>query len=246
MRIKICIEYNGTEYVGWQKQKNGRSIQEEIEKSLKLIFKKNIAVFGAGRTDSGVHAINQVAHFDVDYNYDLEKLQASMNFFLKESYNSISIVKLKKVSKKFHARFSARKKIYVYKILNRKIISPFLNGQSWFIPYHLNLKTMKIASTKFLGEKDFSSFRSKDCQSLKSIRTLNNITLKKLKDEIIIKFHAKSFLHNQVRIIVGSLVNVVRGFWKPEKINEIFEKKNRSFAGPTAPAKGLYLEKILY
>ncbi len=246
MRLKICIEYDGTSYVGWQKQQNGRSIQEEVEKCLKKIFKQDISIFGAGRTDAGVHAINQVAHFDINNNLDLNSVLASMNFFLRKNKNSISILNIKKVSKNFHARFSVKKKVYAYKILNRKSQSPLSSGKSWFIPYFIDLEAMENASKFLLGENDFNAFRSKNCQSTKSIRTINQINFKKLKDEIVIRILAKSFLHNQVRIIVGSLINVGRGHWEPVKLHQILKKKDRTFAGPTAPAEGLYLEKVLY
>lgn len=246
MRIKLIIEYDGTNYVGWQKQKNGRSVQEEIESSIRQILKQKVDIFVAGRTDSGVHALNQVAHFDIDKRLELKKFTSSLNFFLHKSENTISIISSSKVNSDFHSRFSAKSRTYLYKILNRKSPSPILNKRSWLIPYSLNIESLRNAKAFLEGQHDFNSFRSSQCQAKNSIRKIDKIKIIKKKHEIHFSFTAKSFLHNQVRIIVGSLVNVGRGYWRERKILEILEKKSRACAGPTAPAEGLYLEKVRY
>ena len=246
MRIKLTIEYDGTNYVGWQKQKNGISVQEEIEKCLKKLLKDKISIYVAGRTDSGVHALEQVAHFDTIEKIEPKKISSGLNYYLKSSKNSISIINSKKVSNSFHSRFSAKKRTYLYKILNRKSPSPILQNKTWWIPYKLDLDKMKDASEFFIGKNDLNSFRSQNCQAKNSIRSIDTLNIIKKKDIIFFSISAKSFLHNQVRIIIGSLINVGRGYWDAKKIKEIIEIKKRSAAGPTAPAEGLYLEKIKY
>ena len=246
MRVKLCIEYDGTNYVGWQKQKTGLSVQNEIEISLKKIFKKEIALFVAGRTDSGVHAKEQVAHFDIDSKIKPSKISSAINFYLKRSNNRISILKSCEVDDSFHSRFSARKRTYFYRILNRKSPSPLLLNRTWFVPYNLNVYDMLEASKYLIGKHDFNSFRSSQCQAKNSIRSLDEINILRKEDEIHFSISARSFLHNQVRIIVGSLVNIGRKYWKKDKIKEILAQKLRASAGPTAPPHGLYLKKISY
>jgi tRNA pseudouridine38-40 synthase len=246
MRIKLFIEYDGTNYVGWQKQKKGISIQNEIEICLKKLFKKEITLYVAGRTDSGVHAKEQVAHFDIDSKIKPSKISSAINFYLKESNNTISILESQKVDELFHSRFSARKRTYFYRILNRKSPSPLLINRTWFVPYSLDVSVMLEASKSLIGKHDFNSFRSSQCQAKNSIRSLEEINILRKEDEIHFSISARSFLHNQVRIIVGSLVNIGRKYWQKDKLNEILAKKSRTSAGPTAPPHGLYLEKISY
>ncbi|MDC3091450.1 tRNA pseudouridine(38-40) synthase TruA [Rickettsiales bacterium] len=246
MRIKLLIEYDGTNYVGWQKQKKGISVQKEIETCLKKLFNKEIVLFVAGRTDSGVHAMGQVAHFDIHSQINPSKISSAINFYLNESDNNISILESKEVDKSFDSRFSAKKRTYFYRILNRKSPSPLLINRAWFVPYYLDTNDMLEASKYLIGKHDFNSFRSSQCQGKNSIRSIDEITILRKGDEIHFSISAKSFLHNQVRIIVGSLVNVGRKFWKKDKIKEVLMQKIRTKAGPTAPSHGLYLEKISY
>jgi len=246
-RIKIIIEYDGSDYVGWQNQKNGKSIQGEIEKALLEFFNEKIKLSGAGRTDSGVHAVGQVAHFDIDKKLiDPEKLHKSINYILSKHKNRISILKSSFESDNFHSRFSARKKKYTYKILNRSIKSFLYEKKAWFIPTKLDLEKMIKASSFFIGKVDFNAFRSTHCQASQSVRSIEKIIIKKSKEIIHINFLGKSFLHNQVRIMVGTLVNVGRGKIEVEKGQEILESRDRTKAGPTAPPHGLYLEKVIY
>ncbi len=245
-RIKLLIEYDGTDYVGWQKQKNGKSIQEEIEICLRELFQQEVSIHVAGRTDAGVHAFGQVAHFDINKKFDIKRLNLALNNFLKKRKNKITILKCKKVSDSFHARFSAKKKIYLYKILNRSTNSHLLEKRVWFFPSNLNITAMRESSLPLVGNHDFSAFRSTDCQAKKTIRSIDSIRISKRKDLVEIRVRGKSFLHNQVRIIVGTLVRVGNGFWNTRKIKEIINSKDRKNAGPTAPPEGLYLEKIFY
>jgi len=246
-RIRLLIEYNGTDYVGWQRQKNGRSIQQEIENCLEKIFKKKIILYVAGRTDSGVHALGQVAHFDVlDEKIQINKLHFAINDILKKENNTITILESKIEDKLFHSRFSAKKKTYLYRILNRKTRSHLLKNRVWFLPANLDLKKMKESSELLVGKHNFNAFRSVHCQAETSIRSIKKITMKKKENIIDIRVSGKSFLHNQVRIIVGTLINVGKGKWDEKKICEILKSKDRKEAGETAPSCGLYLEKIFY
>ena len=246
MIIKLLIEYDGTNYCGWQKQKNGVSIQGEIEKSLNKIFNKEINIFVAGRTDAGVHAIGQVAHFDMNLDFKFSKILPALNHHLAKNNNKIIIKKTYKENKNFHSRFSAKERIYEYRIINRKTPRPLEFNREWHIPYFLDIFKMEKAAKLLTGKHDFNGFRSGQCQSSSSIRSIKSIDLKKVGYKITITFRAKSYLHNQVRIMMGSLVNVGRNFWDTEQIKKILNTKKRIDAGPTAPPYGLYLKKIIY
>ena len=246
-RIKLKIEYDGTEYVGWQAQRNGVSIQGEIEESLKQIFNQEIKLYVAGRTDAGVHALSQVAHFDIEnLSIETEKIFKALNFFLKKKKNKITILESKIANKGFHSRFSVKKKHYLYQILNRNTQSYIYENKVWFIPQKINIERMKNASEYFLGKNDLNAFRSVDCQANSSIRTIDEIKIKKESDFVKFRISGKSFLHNQVRIMVGTLIQVGKEILKERDIKRIIQSKDRKNAGPTAPASGLYLEKIIY
>ena len=246
-RIKLKIEYDGTNYVGWQVQRNGASIQGEIEDSLKKIFNQEIKLYVAGRTDAGVHALSQVAHFDIErLSIKTENIFMALNFFLKKKKNKITILESRIVNKNFHSRFSAKKKYYLYKILNRNTQSFIHENKVWFIPQKINIERMKNASEYFLGKNDLNAFRSVDCQANSSIRTIDEIKIKKESDFVKFRISGKSFLHNQVRIMVGTLIQVGKEILQERDIKKIIQSKDRKNAGPTAPASGLYLEKIIY
>ena len=246
-RIKLIIEYDGSNYVGWQIQKSGKSIQEEIEKCLKKLFKKNIRLYVAGRTDAGVHALHQVAHFDIDkIEFEISKIAFALNHLLVKSKNSIVILKSEKVSGLFDSRFSVKKKTYLYRILNRQIPSAIISNKAWFVPKEIDIENLKELSKPLIGKFDFNAFRSKHCQSKTSIRSIKHIKIKKVNDCIELRIIGKSFLHNQVRIIVGTLIKISLDNGDAKKIIKILRSKDRKNAGPTAPAHGLYLEKIKY
>lgn len=246
-RIKLTIEYDGSDYVGWQRQQNGRSIQEEIEICLNKLFNSKIKIYVSGRTDAGVHAFGQIAHFDVEKSHiEIKKISNALNYLLKKSKNKITILKSEKVSSMFHSRFSVKKKIYLYKIFNRSTPSFILENRVWHFPRLLNTSNMKEASQVLIGKNDFNAFRSINCQAKTSVRSLEAIKIKKNKFNIEIRVFGKSFLHNQVRIITGTLVNVGIGKWDYKRVLEILKSKDRTKAGPTAPSCGLYLEKVTY
>jgi len=243
-KYKIIIEYDGTQFVGWQKQENGNSIQQSIEKAIEKITSEKVNVFGAGRTDSGVHAMGQAAHFDISKNISLDTIRDGVNQQLRPL--PISILKVEKAEEKFHARFSAILRCYKYNIINRRSPLTLNKNFAWGVFKKLDINRMREATNFFVGEYDFNAFRSIDCQSKTSIKTIQSCNLENNNDNILINISAKSFLHSQVRIIVGTLVEVGKGKIEPQEIKKIIESKDRSRAGPTAPAHGLYLIKVEY
>ena len=247
-RYKLTIEYNGTNFIGWQKQKKGFSIQGTIEKAAKNFLQSEVDITVAGRTDAGVHADAQVAHLDIFKKLKIKNILFGLNFYLsKEKFGEdISIKKVNKVDANFNARFSAKKKIYKYKIYNNKSRSPMHAFNTWWVSQKLNIVDMKKASKYLLGNHDFSSFRASGCQSLSPIKTLDKIAIIKKKNIITLTFTARSFLYNQVRIMTGTLKDVGSGLINPEALKKILQKKKRASSGITAPSKGLTLYKVYY
>ena len=242
---QIIVEYLGSNYVGWQYQKNGVSIQSLIEKGLSKVLKSKVKINGSGRTDAGVHATGQSANFFSEKKI-INKFQFlnSTNFFLKDT--DISIIDLKKKKKDFHARHSAKKKNYKYIIINRETHSPIFKKRSWQIKKKLNLFKMKKGIKFFLGTHNFSAMRSSSCTAKSPIRTISKAHIKKKNDRIVLTFQSKSFLQKQVRSMVGCLKYVGEGKWKPEKIRFVINSKKRNLCAPPAPPDGLYLEKVFY
>jgi tRNA pseudouridine38-40 synthase len=247
IRVKLLIEYDGSEYVGWQSQKNGRSVQGEIEYALRKIFNRKLRLYVAGRTDAGVHAFGQVAHFDLENTtIDQKRIFKAINFFLKERKNKITILNSEFMKENFHSRFSVKKKIYLYKIHNRETVSHLLTKRVWHFPQKVDINKIKKGSKILIGKYDFNAFRSSNCQAKTSIRTIDEIKVKKEKECIEFRVCGKSFMHNQVRIIVGTLLKIGIKQIDENNLKEILMSKDRRNAGPTAPAYGLYLEKIIY
>jgi len=244
-RYQILIEYDGTSFIGWQIQPKGKSIQKLIQVKLSKLLKEKIKLVGSGRTDSGVHAIEQSAHFDTKKKIEnLNKFLKSLNFFLNPSL--ISISKIKKKNLFFHARFSAKQRVYKYIILNRNI-SPILEkNRGWHISKKLNLELMRKGSKILLGEHDFSTFRASSCNAKSPIKKIEFIRIKKVKDKIEIKFISQSFLQQQVRSMVGCLKYLAEKKWNLKKFEKVFKSKQRNLCAPPAPAHGLFLEKIIY
>lgn len=242
---QIIIEYDGTNFVGWQKQKNGHSIQQTIEKILTKILKEKIILYGSGRTDAGVHAEGQSANFSLKSKINNKySFLNSVNFFLNKK--KISILKINEKKLDFHARFSAKKREYKYLIINRIAPSSLEFNRAWHIKTNLNLKLMKKATNLLKGKKDFSTFRSSSCNAKSPIKTLDEAKVKKLGDKIIIIFKSKSFLQQQVRSMVGCLKYVGEDKWNLKKFRTIIKSKKRANCAPPAPAHGLYLSKVSY
>jgi len=242
---QILIEYDGTNFVGWQRQKNGISIQGSIEKVLKKLLKQKVILYGSGRTDSGVHANEQSAHFNsINKIKDNNKFLNSINFFLNKK--KISILNIKKRNKLFHSRYSAKMRIYKYIIINRKSPLSLDFNRAWYVRNILDLNLIKKASKLLLGTKDFSMFRSSSCGANSPIRTIKSIEIKKEKEKIIFFFKSKSFLQQQVRSMVGCLKYVGEKKWNLTKFRKYVNLKKRSNCAPPAPSCGLYLFKVLY
>ena len=242
---QIIIEYLGTNYVGWQIQKNGVSIQSLVQRALNKTLKSKIKINGSGRTDAGVHALAQSANFFfINKIEDKFKFLNTINYFLKK--NSISILNLKKRNKNFHARHSAKKRLYEYIICNRTGNLTIDKNRSWLVKKKLDLKKMKKAINYFYGTHNFSAFRAASCSAKSPIRTISKVNIKKGGDKIIVTFESKSFLQKQVRSMVGCLKYVGENKWKPEKIKHIIVSKKRKLCAPPAPADGLYLSNVIY
>ena len=244
-RYQILIEYLGTHFVGWQIQKKGNSIQKVIQSILSNLLKEKIILHGSGRTDAGVHALEQSAHFDVKNKIkNIDKLIKSLNFFLNKKM--ISIINIKKKNLNFHARYSATERSYIYLIQNRFSPSTVNKDREWHIRKKLDLNLIKKGSKKLIGTHNFSTFRASNCNAKSSVRTINKIIITKSKNRIKLKFKSKSFLKNQVRSMVGCLKYLGEKKWNLKKFEDVFKKKNRKNVAPPAPACGLYLEKIIY
>ena len=246
MRYKITIEYDGTNLVGWQKQKDGASVQEFLEKAVAGFSHQQVEIFGAGRTDAGVHALGQVAHFDLDSRLSEYKMQESLNALLRELQAPVAVLKTEIVDENFHARFSAVGRGYIYRILNRRGASPLRINRVWQVTYPLNLEAMRKGSSCLLGNHDFSSFRGSGCQALSPVKTLDKLDIEQHGDEIIFTVEARSFIYHQVRNMVGTLAEVGSGKLAPEDVKRILEARDRTQAGISAPAYGLYLNKVMY
>ncbi|WDM84887.1 tRNA pseudouridine(38-40) synthase TruA [Ehrlichia sp. JZT12] len=245
MRYKITIEYNGSNFIGWQRQKDlPNSIQEIIEEAIFKFSQQRVILYVAGRTDAGVHALGQVAHFDLTTDLDTYVIRNAINCHL--APHAIAILSVEKTDDKFHARFSAKKRHYLYKIINR--YSPLVldYNRAWLVRTPLNVENMIQAVEYIKGNHDFSSFRGKHCQSKSTIKTIDNLQIIQNNQSIDIYIAALSFLHHQVRIIAGTLVECGKNNFPPEYIKNIIEAKNRSYAGMTAPSCGLYFVKVDY
>lgn len=242
--IKLLIEYDGTNYLGWQIQRRGPTIQGMIEEKLKLIAKEEIHLIGSGRTDAGVHAMAQVANFKTNTSIDVNSLKRALNSLLPKD---ILIKEVEEVEEGFHARKNSKSKIYEYFILNKKDSSVFIRQYSWHIPQKLNLVEMKRATEILIGEHDFSSFRSSGSFAKTSIRRIINAGWKRSQSGLLrFEIEANGFLRQMVRAIVGTLVEVGRGRIDAQGFREILESKNRKKAGSTAPAHGLFLKEVKY
>ena len=240
---KIFIEYDGTNFVGWQQQENGQSIQSALQEALFKLTGEKITIFGAGRTDAGVHAYGQVASFTLNKKIETDVIRDGLNQHLRPQ--PIAVQKAELVEDDFHARFSAKKRWYEYKIINRRPPLTIDANRAWCVYKNLNIEKMKSESASFLGKHDLNAFRSAHCQSKNSIKTIDSIAIKNKDEQIIFEVSAKSFLHSQVRIMIGTLIDIAKGNIN-KTILDIINSKQREIAGQTAPAHGLYLKKIEY
>lgn len=242
-RIKLIVSYDGTGYCGWQVQPNGITVEEILNKALQKLTGEDIHVIGASRTDSGVHAFGNVAVFDTETTIPAERIAAALNQRLPED---IVIRSSEEVPLDFHPRYCDCSKTYEYRILNAKIPVPTMRHTHYFVSYDLNVEDMRRAASYLVGEHDFLSFCNVRTDVENTVRTIYSLDIEKQGEEMIVRITGNGFLYNMVRIIVGTLVRVGRGFYAPEKVKEILEAKDRKAAGVTAPPQGLYLVEINY
>ncbi|MDC3231568.1 tRNA pseudouridine(38-40) synthase TruA [Candidatus Pelagibacter sp.] len=244
-RYQILIEYVGTNFRGWQVQTKGKTIQGLIQKRISKLIKEKIILFGAGRLDKGVHALEQSAHFECKKKIDnLNKFLKSLNHFLNKEM--ITIIKIKKRDKDFHARFSAKMRIYKYIIINRLSRPVIDRDRGWHVINKLDLEMMRKASKKLVGTNDFSTFRASSCRAKSPIKTMRSVKIKSRNSKIEIEFQSQSFLQQQVRSMVGCLKYVGEKKWTLKKFNSIMNSKKRVLCAPPAPPEGLYLARVIY
>ena len=244
-RYQVLIEYVGTNFRGWQIQTKGKTIQGLIQETISKLVKEKITLLGAGRLDKGVHALEQSAHFECKKKIEnLNKFLKSLNHFLNKEM--ITIIKIKKRKKDFHARFSAKMRIYKYIIINRLSKPVIDRNRGWHIINKLDLEMMKKASKKLVGTNDFSTFRASSCRAKSPIKTMRSVKIKSKNDKIEIEFQSQSFLQQQVRSMVGCLKLVGEKKWTLKKFNFIMKSKKRILCAPPAPPEGLYLARVIY
>ena len=244
-RYQILIEYVGTNFRGWQVQKKGKTIQGLVQEKITNLLKEKIILYGSGRTDTGVHAIEQSAHFDCknEITY-FDRFLKSINHFL--NGDGVAVVEIRKRSNKFHARFSAKMRIYKYVIINR-LSGPVLeNNRGWHVIKKLDLSIMKKGAKKLVGTKDFSTFRASSCRAKSPVKTMKNVKIKSLKNKIEIEFRSQSFLQQQVRSMVGCLKYLGEKKWSLKKFEHVMKSKKRVLCAPPAPPQGLFLVRIIY
>ena len=244
-KYQILVEYVGTNFIGWQVQKKGKTIQGLIQQKISKILNEKILLIGSGRTDTGVHAIEQSAHFECKNRIkDFDKFLKSTNYFLNRYL--VTVLKIRRRNKSFHSRFSAKMRIYKYIIINQ-LGGPVLEQKRcWHIIKPLDLKTMKKAAKKLIGTKDFSTFRASSCRAKSPIKTMKSVKIKSKKNKIEIEFRSKSFLQQQVRSMVGCLKYVGEKKWSLKKFMIVMNKRKRILCAPPAPPEGLYLARVIY
>jgi tRNA pseudouridine38-40 synthase len=243
-RWKLTIEHDGRPYVGWQRQAQGKSVQQEIEEAITKFSGETARLHAAGRTDAGVHALGQVAHFDLQRPTEPKVVREALNAYLRPQ--PISILSAEVADPHFHARMSARRRRYRYIVLNREARPALSIGRSWHVPYRLDIAAMGEGASHLIGQHDFTSFRATECQAKSPIKTLDRLDIVTDDANLIFEVSARSFLHHQVRNMVGTLILVGRGKWLPEQVAQALAARDRRAAGPTAPPDGLYLVGVDY
>ena len=243
-RFRLTLEYDGAGYVGWQRQDNGPSIQSVLEDAARSFTGEEILVHGAGRTDAGVHALRQVAHIDIPQDREADTVLDALNHFLRDV--PIVVLNVEEADDAFHARFSATARHYRYRILNRRPRPATTRGRVWWVPVPLDVDAMNDAAQELIGEHDFTSFRATICQAKSPVKTLDRLEVFRDGEELLVEASARSFLHHQVRNLVGTLELVGKGRWTRQDVIDALAARERAAAGPTAPARGLYLVRVDY
>lgn len=243
-RYRLIVEYDGAEFVGWQRQENGLAVQQVIEEAIERFCGERVTIFAAGRTDAGVHALGQVVHFDLSREAEPDTVRDAINFHLRPA--AVAVRAAERAADDFHARFSAVGRAYLYRIANRRAPLALDRGRAWWVPVPLDAEAMHEAAQGLVGRHDFSSFRAAECQADSPVKTLSAIKVAQHGEEIRVTAQARSFLHHQVRNMVGTLKRVGEGKWGAEDVARILAARDRAAAGPTAPACGLYLTEVFY
>ena len=243
-RYRLTVEYDGGPFVGWQRQDNGASVQGALEDAIEKLSATRVTVTGAGRTDAGVHAYGQVAHFDLEKHFEPGKVRDALNHFLRPA--PIVVLEAVAADSEFHARFSATGRHYIYRILNRRSPPALDDGKVWHVSPRLDAEAMHHAAQALVGQHDFTTFRAAECQAQSPIKTLDRLDVSQRGEEIHIEASARSFLHHQIRSFTGPLKLVGEGKWQPRDVAKALAAKDRSACGPVAPPDGLYLVKVDY
>jgi tRNA pseudouridine38-40 synthase len=244
MRYRLTLEYDGSPFVGWQRQDNGPSVQGALETAIEKLSGARVTVTGAGRTDAGVHALGQVAHFDLQKTFEASKLRDALNHFLRR--DAVCVLEASAVGEEFHARFSAVARHYLLRILNRRSPPALETGKVWHVSCELDAEIMHTAAQMLVGRHDFTTFRAAECQAQSPVKSLDRLDVSRRGEEIHIEASARSFLHHQIRSIAGTLKLVGEGKWTPEQVKSALKACDRSACGPVAPPQGLYLLRVDY
>ena len=245
-RYKLTIEYDGAAYLGWQVQATGRTVQSALEEAVLAFSGEEVRVWGSGRTDAGVHALGQVAHLDLSRTWRTDTVRDAINAKMKLAGDLIAVLSAELVDDSFDARFSAKRRHYLYRICNRRPPPALERTRVWHVPQRLDVAAMNAAADVLIGHHDFSTFRATICQAKSPMKTLETLEAVRVGDEVHITTSARSFLHNQVRSMVGSLAEVGLGRWSRADLAAAREARQRDRCGPTAPALGLYFMRVDY
>jgi tRNA pseudouridine38-40 synthase len=243
-RYKLTIEYDGRPFVGWQIQDNGPTVQGVLAAAIKGFCGQKVGVYGAGRTDAGVHALGQVAHVDLARDWDARVVRDAINAHLRP--HPVAVINAEKAPEAFDARFSAVKRHYLYRIINRRADLTFERGRAWRVVRLLNTTAMQAAAQRLVGRHDFTTFRNVECQAKSPVKTLDQLDVHRMRDDVHIIAAARSFLHTQVRSMVGALALVGEGKWTADDLSAALEKRDRKACAPVAPPDGLYLSRVDY